>query len=202
MKHLRILIMPLLWVALSMPATAEKLSLSQLSAYLNKLTTAQGGFTQINADGSTSTGTIYIKRPGRIRFEYSPPEKTLVLASANTVAIFDGKSNQPPEQYPLKRTPLGIVLQKNVNLGRAKMVVGHISDGTTTTVIAQDPENPEYGQIRLMFTANPVELRQWVIVDGTGGETTLVLNDLAEGMKLPARLFNIALEAEDRGFQP
>ncbi len=194
--------MPLLWVALSMPATAEKLSLSQLSAYLNKLTTAQGGFTQINADGSTSTGTIYIKRPGRIRFEYSPPEKTLVLASANTVAIFDGKSNQPPEQYPLKRTPLGIVLQKNVNLGRAKMVVGHISDGTTTTVIAQDPENPEYGQIRLMFTANPVELRQWVIVDGTGGETTLVLNDLAEGMKLPARLFNIALEAEDRGFQP
>ncbi|MCK4712550.1 MAG: outer membrane lipoprotein carrier protein LolA [Marinosulfonomonas sp.] len=202
MKHLRILIMPLLWAALSMPATAEKLSLSQLSAYLNKLTTAQGGFTQINADGSTSTGTIYIKRPGRIRFEYSPPEKTLVLASANTVAIFDGKSNQPPEQYPLKRTPLGIVLQKNVNLGRAKMVVGHISDGTTTTVIAQDPENPEYGQIRLMFTANPVELRQWVIVDGTGGETTLVLNDLAEGMKLPARLFNIALEAEDRGFQP
>ncbi len=194
--------MPLLWAALSMPATAEKLSLSQLSAYLNKLTTAQGGFTQINADGSTSTGTIYIKRPGRIRFEYSPPEKTLVLASANTVAIFDGKSNQPPEQYPLKRTPLGIVLQKNVNLGRAKMVVGHISDGTTTTVIAQDPENPEYGQIRLMFTANPVELRQWVIVDGTGGETTLVLNDLAEGMKLPARLFNIALEAEDRGFQP
>lgn len=202
MKHLRLIAIPLLWVALCLPVAAEKLSLNKLSAYLNKFTTAKGGFTQINGDGSISTGTIYIKRPGRIRFEYNPPEKSLVLASANTVAIFDGKSNQPPEQYPLKRTPLGIVLQKNVNLARAKMVVGHTSDGKTTTVIAQDPKNPEYGQIRLLFTANPVELRQWVIVDGTGGETTLVLNELQKGMPLAARLFNIGLEAESRGFRP
>ena len=200
MKHLRLLITPVLWVALSMPVAAEKLSLNQISNYLNKFTTAQGGFTQINGDGTISTGKIYIKRPGRIRFEYAPPDKSLVLASAGTVAIFDGKSNQPPEQYPLKRTPLGLILQKNVNLARAKMVVGHTSDGKTTTVVAQDPEHPEYGQIRLLFTSNPVELRQWVIVDDAGGETTLVLNELDKGMRLPARLFSIDLEAEDRGF--
>ncbi len=200
MKHLRLLILPVLWVALSLPVAAEKLSLNQISNYLNKFTTAKGGFTQINGDGTISTGTIYIRRPGRIRFEYAPPDKTLVLASAGTVAIFDSKSNTAPEQYPLKRTPLGIILQKNVNLARAKMVVGHTSDGKTTTVVAQDPEHPDYGQIRLLFTSNPIELRQWVIVDGTGGETTLVLNELDKGMKLPARLFNIDLEAEDRGF--
>ncbi len=200
MKHLRLLITPVLWVALSMPVAAEKLSLNQISNYLNKFTTAKGGFTQINGDGTISTGKIYIKRPGRIRFEYAPPDKSLVLASAGTVAIFDGKSNQPPEQYPLKRTPLGLILQKNVNLARAKMVVGHTSDGKTTTVVAQDHEHPEYGQIRLLFTSNPVELRQWVIVDDAGGETTLVLNKLDKGMRLPARLFSIDLEAEDRGF--
>ncbi len=200
MKYLRLLILPVLWVALSLPVAAEKLSLNQISNYLNKFTTAKGGFTQINGDGTISTGTIYIRRPGRIRFEYAPPDKTLVLASAGTVAIFDGKSNTAPEQYPLKRTPLGIVLQKNVNLARAKMVVGHTSDGKTTTVVAQDPEHPDYGQIRLLFTSNPIELRQWVIVDGTGGETTLVLNELDKGIKLPNRLFNIDLEAEDRGF--
>jgi len=200
MKHLRLLALPVLWVAMSLPVAAEKLSLDQISSYLNEFTTAKGGFTQINGDGTISTGTIYIRRPGRIRFEYAPPDKTLVLASAGTVAIFDDKSNTAPEQYPLKRTPLGIILQKNVNLARAKMVVGHTSDGKTTTVIAQDPEHPDYGKIRLLFTSNPIELRQWVIVDGTGGETTLVLNELDKGMKLPARLFNIDLEAEDRGF--
>lgn len=200
MKHLRVLILPLLWVALALPVSAEKLSLNKISNYLNKFTTAKGGFTQINGDGTISTGTIYIRRPGRIRFEYNPPDKSVVLAGGGTVAIFDGKSNQAPEQYPLKRTPLSIVLQKNVNLAAAKMVVGHTSDGKTTTVVAQDPKHPEYGKIRMMFTANPVELRQWVIVNDTGGETTLILNELVKGMSLPARLFSIDREAEARGF--
>ena len=200
MKHLRLLILPVLWVALSLPVDAEKLSLNQISNYLNKFTTAKGGFTQINGDGTISTGTIYIKRPGRIRFEYAPPDKTLVMAGGGKVAIFDSKSNQPPEQYPLKRTPLGLILQENVNLSRAKMVVSHTSDGKTTTVIAQDPEHPDYGQIRLLFTSNPVELRQWVIVDGTGGETTLILNELQKGIQLRSTLFNIVYEAEKRGF--
>jgi len=200
MKHLRVLIMPLLWVVLALPVSAEKLSLNKISNYLNKFSTAKGGFTQINGDGTISTGTIYIKRPGRIRFEYNPPDKSVVLAAGGTVAIFDGKSNQPPEQYPLKRTPLSIVLQKNVNLAAAKMVVGHTSDGKITTVVAQDPKHPEYGKIRMMFTSNPVELRQWVIVNDTGGETTLTLNELTKGMALSQRLFSVDREAEARGF--
>ncbi|PHQ97467.1 MAG: cell envelope biogenesis protein LolA [Marinosulfonomonas sp.] len=199
MKHLRLLIMPMLWIALAVPASAEKISLNQLSAYLNKLTTAKGGFTQINNDGTISTGTIFIKRPGRIRFEYNPPDKSLVMAGGGQVAIFDGKSNQGPAQYPLKRTPLNLILQKNVNLAHAKMVVAHTSDGKSTTVVAQDPKHPEYGQIRLLFTANPIELRQWVIVDGTGGETTLVLNEMTKGVQLRSTLFNIVFEAEKRG---
>lgn len=193
---------PLLGIALSLPASAEKLSLNKISSYLNQFTTAKGGFTQINGDGTISTGSIYIKRPGRIRFEYNPPDKSVVMAGGGAVAIFDGKSNQPPEQYPLKRTPLSIILQKNVDLARAKMVVGHTSDGKTTTVVAQDPKHPEYGKIRMLFTADPIELRQWVIVDGTGGETTLILNELAKGMSLPGRLFSVTLEAKSRGFAP
>ena len=199
MKHLRLLIMPFLWVALSLPVSAEKLSLNKLSAYLNKFTTAQGGFTQINNDGTISTGTIFIKRPGRVRFEYNPPDRSLVMAGGGQVAIFDGKSNQGPEQYPLKRTPLNLILQKNVNLARAKMVVAHTSDGKSTTVVAQDPKHPEYGKIRLLFTSNPIELRQWVIVDDTGGETTLILNELTKGVQLRSTLFNIVFEAEKRG---
>ena len=108
-------------------------------------------------------------------------------------------SNQGPEQYPLKRTPLNLILQKNVNLASAKMVVAHTSDGKSTTVVAQDPKHPEYGQIRLLFTSNPIELRQWVIVDGSGGETTLIQNEMTKGMPLRSTLFNIVFEAEKRG---
>lgn len=168
-------------LAAAVPGWAEKLSLNAISQYLNGLQTAQGEFTQINDDGTISTGRILIKRPGRMRFEYNPPDNTVVVAGGGAVVIFDSKSNQPPESYPLNQTPLSIILDRNVDLGRARMVTGHSFDGTATVVTAQDPAHPEYGNIEMRFTGNPVELRQWVINDGNGISTTLVLGDLKTG---------------------
>ena len=78
MKLKHIFLAPVLALTLAAPAAAEKLSLNALSQYLNAMKTAKGAFTQINDDGTISTGTIYIKRPGKILFEYNPPEETLV----------------------------------------------------------------------------------------------------------------------------
>ncbi|KQB96107.1 cell envelope biogenesis protein LolA [Loktanella sp. 1ANDIMAR09] len=179
--------------------SAQQLSLSQISAYLNQLQTAQGGFTQINPDGTLSTGQIYIKRPGRIRFEYNAPSDSLVMASGGQLAIFDPRSNTGPDRYPLNQTPLSIILQNNVDLERADMVTNVTSDGTTTTVTAQDPDNPNYGSIQLVFTANPVELRQWIVTDEFGTETTVILNDLIMGSVIRDVLFNINVETRRRG---
>jgi outer membrane lipoprotein-sorting protein len=192
------LIAPFALVAFALPAMADKIPLAALSAYLNGITTAQSDFSQINADGSISTGKIFIKRPGRVRFEYAPPDQSLVLASGGQVAVFDDKSNQPPEQYPLKRTPLNLILAENVDLGRAKMVRDHTADGTSTHIIAQDPDNPEYGTIELVFTDNPVALRQWVITDDLGQQTTVILGDLKSGGELNASLFSFEVEKQRR----
>lgn len=185
------------FAALALPASAQQLSLAQISAYLNQLQTATGGFTQINVDGTISTGTIYIKRPGRIRFEYAPPDASMVIAGGGQVAVFDPRSNTGPDRYPLNQTPLSIILAQNVDLDRANMVTGHVSDGTTTTVTAQDPENPDYGSIQMVFTADPVELRQWIVTDNTGSQTTVILNDLVSGGQIGDRLFNITAEMND-----
>ena len=107
-----------------------------------------------------------------------------------TVQIFDPKSNQPPEQYPLKRTPLSLILARDVSLGQADMVVGHDFDGISTVVAAQDPKNPERGRIELMFTSDPVELRKWVIYDNTGSQTTVLLGPLIEGELLDQSVFS------------
>ena len=198
MKAFRAILAPLALIALTLPAQAEKIGLKDLSAYLNKMTTAETDFTQVNADGSVATGKIFIKRPGRVRFEYAPPDRSLVLASAGQVAIFDAKSNQPPEQYPLKRTPLNLILAEKVDLARAKMVVGHKEVENATRVIAQDPENPEYGTIELVFTANPIALRQWIITDDLGSQTTVILGELAKGGDYPTSLFSITSEVDRR----
>jgi len=191
MKSMRMLMVPVLWAAMALPAAAEKLSLGEISSYLNRLKTAQGEFTQVNEDGSISTGQILLKRPGRVRFEYAPPEAALVVADGDTVGIIDPRSNDGPVGYPLHRTPLKIILANNVDLTRERMVVGHASDGTSTTVRAQDPEHPEYGSIDLVFTGDPVELRQWVIHDGSGSQTTVILGDLQTGVRLRNEQFEI-----------
>lgn len=185
---------------LPLPALAAPVGLGELSRYINAIDTAKADFTQVNADGTIATGRIFIRRPGRARFEYDGKDAALVLASAGSVAIFDPKSNQPPEQYPLKRTPLNLILARQVDLARAGMVVGHREVENTTRVTAQDPDNPEYGTIELVFTRDPLALRQWVITDDAGNETTVILGELQAGGSLPGALFDIGAEAEKRGF--
>lgn len=199
MKHIRLLLLalPLALMAMASGARAQQISLNEISRYLNSFQSAQSAFTQINPDGSVSTGTLYIKRPGRVRFEYDPPEQSLVLAGGGSVAIFDPRSNQNPERYPLSQTPLKIILQQNVDLSRANMVTGHTTDGPATIVTAQDPEHPEYGSIQLKFTGNPTELRQWVITDDTGTQTTVVLDSMSTGVGINDTLFNIQAATRD-----
>ena len=186
------IVAPFLALAFSVStALADQLPLNDISQYLNDMKTAEAEFTQLNDDGTISTGKLYIQRPGKMRFEYNPPDKAVVMATNNTVIVYDPKSNQKAEKYPLKRTPLSIILVRRVDLGQARMVVDHSYDGTATTVTAQDPENPEYGNIQLNFTGNPVELRQWIVNDANGGQTTVILGDLKTGGRLRSSLFNI-----------
>ena len=190
---IRTLIAIVTLLGFALPASAQQLSLTDISRYLNGITSATSSFTQINSDGTISTGEIAIKRPGKVRFDYNPPERALVMATAGAVYILDRKLNARPDTYPLRQTPLSIILDRNVDLGRAGMVVGHGYDGTATTVTAQDPDHPEYGTIQLKFTGAPVELRQWIITDGNGSKTTVILGGLQKS-NVPNSQFSIDAE--------
>ncbi len=196
MQTLRPILLALGALICAATAQAQQLSLGDINQYFNSFSTAQGEFTQINADGTISTGQVYIKRPGRIRFEYNPPDNSLVMTSGGSVAIFDPQSSQNPERYPLSETPLKIILERNIDLARSGMVTRHTFDGTTTTVTAQDPERPQLGNIQMRFTGTPTELRQWIVTDDTGTETTVILGDLAMNVAVPDPIFNIPRETE------
>ncbi|SDE59461.1 Outer membrane lipoprotein-sorting protein [Paracoccus isoporae] len=198
MKRFSLALAPVLALLLSAPAAlAEKIPLNNISNYLNGLSTLQSEFTQVNPDGSISAGTVYIQRPGRVRFEYKNSNQ-LMLASGGQVAVFDAKSNQGPQIYPLNQTPLSIILDSNVNLSRAGMVTGHSERKNTTVVRAQDPAHPEYGNIEMVFTS-PTELRQWVVTDDTGKKTTVILGEMKKGVRFSASTFVIQNELARRG---
>lgn len=194
----RLILATALAVASTLPSHADVIPLSALTDYLNGIDTAEASFTQISEDGAIATGTLYLHRPGRMRFEYDEGD-LLVMAGGGQVAIFDGRSNTRPEQYPLRRTPLNLILGRNIDLERSGMILSHEADETSTRVVAQDPEEPEIGTITLVFTGDPVELRQWIVTDSTGYETTVILGGLEEGGDIPSRYFNIPFELRDRG---
>lgn len=197
MKFSSLALAPVLALAMAFPALAEKIPLNEISRYLNAMKTAQADFTQVNGDGSISTGTVFIHRPNRVRFEYKG-NNTLVLASAGQVAVFDGKSRSGPQQYPLSKTPLSLILAPNVNLAQARMVTGYTEKKNTTIVTAQDPQHPEYGNIQMVFTANPTQLRQWVVTDDAGKRTTVILGEMTQGVTIPPSKFAIASEVARR----
>ena len=199
MKKRIALLAPFVALILSLPLQAKEVPLDILSGYLNSLTSFQSSFVQVNADGSKSKGVIYVQRPGRARFEYAAPDKNLVIAAAGQVVIFDSKSNEPPEQYPLSRTPLNMILARSVNLATAKMVVGHGEVGGMTIVRAQDPKHPDYGTIDLVFSPNPLALTKWIITDDIGNQTSVTLGGLEVGKSFGASLFSMEIEMAKRG---
>ncbi len=179
-------------------AVAGELTLDDISAWLNATETLQSPFTQVHDDGSTVTGLLTMHRPGRIRFEYEGEEAPLVIVGGGSLAIFDPRSNSGPERYPLWQTPLRIILDRNVDLAASEMVKGIEWDADVTILSLEDPEHAEYGEIRLIFTDEPVMLRQWVLTDGGGGETTILLDAVETGMKVNDRIFNIRAEIARR----
>ena len=44
----------------------------------------------------------------------------------------------------------------------------------------------------MKFTGNPVQLRQWIINDGNGSATTVVLGDMQVGGNISNSLFDTA----------
>jgi outer membrane lipoprotein-sorting protein len=188
-----------LMLLIAAPASAEKLSLDALSSYFNLMTTAEAAFIQNSDDGNQSSGRMYIKRPGRIRFEYYPPNLALVVVGGGQVAVFDPKANSEPTRFPLNQTPLSLVLERTVDFARRDMVVAHTSNGPRTLITLQDPDRPEYGFIQLIFTDNPVQLHQWIVDDNSGSKTQIVLGDWIQGNKVPSILFNIQSEMQKRG---
>ncbi|HAV59324.1 outer membrane lipoprotein carrier protein LolA [Planktomarina temperata] len=187
-----------LCVILANPVAAEKISLNEISSYFNDMVTAEAQFSQFSDTGETTTGRLYIRRPGRIRFEYDPPDATLVVVGGGQVAVFDPKSRDEPLRFPLRHSPLNLVLEREVDLAQRDMVVAHFEAGSETAVTLQDPENPDYGFIQLIFTDNPVQLRQWVVQDNSGGRTQIVLDSLTEGGRVSNVLFNIQYEMQKR----
>lgn len=167
-------------------------SLDQVAAYLNGLGLADGSFTQFNADGSRSIGTFMLQKPGKIRFEYTAPDRAVVVSDGTMVGVIDPKAEDDSQVYELKRTPLSLLLRTDVDLNKKGFVRDLTGDGSDTRLTLVDPADPNTGTMELIFTHAPVfHLTQWTITDESGAQTTVQIATMTRGTQHPAVMFDI-----------
>lgn len=178
--------------AFPLPALAQvsQADLTRISNYLNGIGTMQGNFVQVGPDGDLSEGLFYMRRPGRIRFEYQPPNPSLIVADGFWVGVYDTVDNTL-DRFPLSETPLDLLLRDRVNLRNEGAIQSIERSQGQLRVRAIDPEAPDQGSITMIFSDNPLQLTQWIVEDAQGLNTTVALSEIRRNVTLDGKLFFI-----------
>jgi outer membrane lipoprotein-sorting protein len=183
-------------LAAAAPAQAAKWTaqqsadLDRVSAYLNSIKTMRGGFTQIGPQGQVDQGKFYILKPGKIRFDYDPPNPTLVISDGLSIAVYNTRLNTA-NRYPLTGTPLNLLLSDHLDLKKSSVITGVQHSPGQLIVTGRASDRNATGNITIVFTNPTLELRQWTIVDAQGLPTTVSINNVQQGVPLPESAFKI-----------
>lgn len=145
-------------------------------------------FEQIAPDGSRSTGTAYLQRPGEMRFDYDKPSPLLLVANKGQIVYQDRELGQITT-IPVDRTPLGLLLRPRITLSGDVTVTALQHDAGTVQLTLVRTATPAEGSLTLIFDQITVALKAWVVRDAQGRDTRVNLSDIQTPPSLPQSLF-------------
>ena len=196
----------LMLIAAVPPAAAKSISISPeqaksinvISKYINSFKTMQGEFTQLSPKGNLSRGVFYISKPGKMRFEYAPPNPFLIVSDGKWLTIKNTKKEKG-DQFPLSQTPLRLVLGTKVDILKDTNIINFEEQDGLTSITLEDRESTlAGGQLTLVFDQNRKALQQWVVIDGKGRRTTVTLENMVAGIETDPKLFVVKINRKER----
>jgi outer membrane lipoprotein-sorting protein len=170
-------------------SSEEQADIARIEQYFNAVRSMRARFLQVASTGQTAEGTVFLQRPGRMRIEYDAPVPILIVADGTWLIYYDRKLGQV-SYLPLGSTPAGILVEDKIRLnGGALTITGfeHEADVIRVSVVRTD--SPADGSLTLVFSDNPLQLRQWRVIDAQGITTTVSLADVETGISFEPRLF-------------
>src|SRR6201988_2951959 len=105
----------------------QKAQAARVSAYLSSLQNLVGNFVQVGPDGTKTKGDFFIQKPGKVRFEYDPPNPNDIGPDGTTLVVRDRKL-ATQDIYPLSQTPLRYLLSDRIDLMKDTNVVSVTAD--------------------------------------------------------------------------
>jgi outer membrane lipoprotein-sorting protein len=175
---------------LSTATPAQNTDLSAVSRHLQGVSSMTAAFRQTDREGKVLDGTITLKRPGRIRFQYQQGVPILIVGDGKALTFIDYQVAQV-QRWPIGNSPLGVLLDPSRDISRFAKVVAS-TDPKVVVVEARDPKRPEFGLITLAFTRRDsapagLMLEGWVTRDSQGNRTSIRLSN---------QRFNVAVSDE------
>jgi outer membrane lipoprotein-sorting protein len=172
-------------------------TIKKVEEYLNKLFTLKSRFLQATSNGDYTEGTFYLSRPGKMRIEYDPPAQLLIVADGTWLIYNDIELDQITH-YPLGMTNANVLLKEKVSFLRDDLTVSKVENTMGVIGITVTPSEEDSGQVTLVFSDKPLELKKWVVVDPLGITTSVSLLSTQRNITLDPKLFRIKLKVEDQ----
>ena len=161
---------------------------AEVESYFNALRTLQARFVQSNPNGSIVQGTLSVRRPGRMRFEYDPPSQLKIVADGLQVTLWD-LGTRDFGQWPIGWTAASFLVKEPLHLS-GDLLVEKIdrANGQLQLTLSQ-ARKPQEGKIIVRLAENPLQLRGWSIIDNRGNKVDVALVDVKTGLQLADSLF-------------
>lgn len=178
--------------ALAFAATAmagQDEDIARVEQYLSGINTIVADFSQVSTDGSLSKGKFFLKRPGKMRWQYSPPTPILIVSDGKAVTYYDAQLDQV-SYIGVDDTLAGFLAQKDIRLDSktTKMTSFEAGPGVIRVTMVQR-KKPDDGKLTLEFSDKPLELRKMIVADATGHVATVQLQNAKYGPELSDKLF-------------
>ena len=165
--------------------------LAQIQTHLRTVTTMTADFAQTDAAGRTRTGKLYLKRPGKIRFQYGKDVPLLIVGDGKALTMIDYQVAQV-SRWPIGQSPLAALIDPSRDISRYGRLIP--APPGRILVEGRDPKHPEFGTITIGFTRAPsapggLMLAGWTVLDAQGNQSTVVLSNQQFGGEISDRTF-------------
>ncbi len=171
------------------PANAASDAAQKIADHFSSINSMTGEFVQFGPRGEQTGGKFFLQRPGKVRFNYEAPSGYRVISDGKSVAVDNRKLNTM-DVYPLSKTPLKLLLDKRIDLS-GNTVKSVKEEDDMTTIQLSDKKVFGNARITMMFDPKSYDLRQWTITDAQGKDTTVMVFNLKQGVKIDQGIFKI-----------
>lgn len=169
-------------------SAAEKTRVAEVEKYLTGITTIVADFMQIAPDGSLVSGKFYLQRPGKMRWQYNPPTPILMVSDGSHLIFHDYELDQT-SYIPLEDTLAGFLARKDMKFGGDVIITGLEEGPGSLRLTMVQRAKPKDGSLTLEFAAQPLQLRNMLVFDAAGQQTTVSLNNARYDTPLDKTLF-------------